>query len=278
MKTRGLLLRFEFFLEKIAVFVFCWTLSLAFVAFAAHANAAGPSPSPSPSSAHKALAEKLATAASSAEQDSLVDKADRALLEGPAAALRVAAIAFQRSLEGKYVEAEKVDRMIIHVGMRLRDPAMIAAGQTMVGGVLRESGDYSEGLSLLRQAAAYYDKQPGPSSEKTSVSLALGITYLYEGNFRRAFASLERSLKIATELHQREGIIPALNSMGEVLRAEGQPERALQFTNAPARKWVTTRPGTWLSSSTTSAWLTKQWAKMPKRSITLIVRAPLPKR
>jgi CHAT domain-containing protein/Tfp pilus assembly protein PilF len=38
-------------------------------------------------------------------------------------------------------------------------------------------------------------------------------------------------------LHQREGIIPALNSMGEVLRAEGQPERALQFYER-ARKEV----------------------------------------
>ena len=203
----------------------------------ANGKAADPSPTPTPSAEHTALATKLANASAAAEQDSLVDKADPTLLQGPLLRYALLKIAFQRSLEGKYIEAEKVDRMIIHVGTRLRDPAMIAAGQTMVGGVLRESGDYSEGLRLLRQAAAYYDEQPGPSIEKTSVSLALGITYLYEGNFRRALASLERSLQIATELHQREGIIPALNSMGEVFRAEGQPERALQFYER-ARKEV----------------------------------------
>lgn len=235
MKTDRLLPRFGFFLKKIAVLGFCWTLTLAFVVIAAHANAA--EPSPTPSSEHKTLGEKLANAANSAEQDSLIDKADHALLHGPMLRHALLNIAFQRSLEGKYVEAEKVDRMIIHLGLHLKDPAMVAAGQTMAGGVLRESGDYSEGLNLLRQAAAYYDQQSGPTVEKTSVSLALGITYLYEGNFRRAFTSLERSLKFATELHQREGIIPALNSMGEVLRAEGQPERALQFYER-ARKEV----------------------------------------
>jgi CHAT domain-containing protein/tetratricopeptide (TPR) repeat protein len=198
---------------------------------------AAASPTPARPSEAKTLATKLAAAPTAAEQDSLIQKSDPAVLKGPGLRYALIDIAFQHTLEGKYVEAEKVDRMIIHVGERLHDPAMIAAGQTMAGGVLRESGDYSEGLSLLRQAAAYYDQQPGPSTEKTSVSLALGITYLYEGNFRRAFASLERSLKIATELHQREGIIPALNSMGEVLRAEGQPERALQFYER-ARKEV----------------------------------------
>jgi CHAT domain-containing protein/Tfp pilus assembly protein PilF len=234
-KTHRLLPRFEFFLKKIAVLVCYWTLNPAFGAPIASGDAAGPSPTPS--AEHTVLAEKLASAANSAEQDSLIDNAEPALLRGALLRYALLKIAFQRSLEGKYVEAEKVDRMIIHVGTRLHDPAVIAAGQTMIGGVLRESGDYSEGLSMLRQAADYYDKQAGPSTEKTSVSMALGITYLYEGNFRRAFASLERSLKIATELHQREGIIPALNSMGEVLRAEGQPERALQFYER-ARKEV----------------------------------------
>ena len=160
------------------------------------------------------------------------------MLQGPALRYALLDIAFHRSLEGKYVEAEKVDRMIIHIGERLHDSAMIAAGQTMAGGVLRETGDYSEGLNLLRQAADYYDRQqPGPSVEKMSVSQALGITYLYQGNFRRALASLERTLKIAKELHQPQGIIPALNSMGEVCRAQGQPERALQFYER-ARKEV----------------------------------------
>ena len=126
----------------------------------------------------------------------------------------------------------------MRIGERLRDPAMVAAGQTMAGGVLRETGDYGEGSSLLRQAAEYYDRQQsGPSVEKMSVSQALGITYLYPGSFRRALASLERTLKIAQELHQPEGIIPALNSMGEVCRAQGQPERALQFYER-ARKEV----------------------------------------
>ena len=190
-----------------------------------------------PSAEHEAFAEKLAKASTAAEQDLLVDKADPALLRGAALRAALLAIAFQRSVEGHYIEAEKVDRMIIHVGEHLHDAAMVAAGQTMAGGVLRESGDYSEGLGLLRKAWDYYEKQPGPSNEKVSVCQALGITYLHEGNFRRALASLELALKIANELNYREGIIPALNSIGEVFRTQGQPERALEYYER-ARKVV----------------------------------------
>ena len=234
MKTRRLLLPLRFSFKKAAaLFLFA-----AFVCISPCIRAANSQSAATPSPEHRALAEKLSAAMTAAEQDSLIDSADRALLQGHALRYALLDIAFQRSLEGKYVAAEKVDRMIIHIGERLRDPAMVAAGQTMAGGVLRETGDYSEGLSLLRQAADYYDRQqPGPSVEKMSVSQALGITYLYQGNFRRALASLERTLKIAQELHQPEGIIPALNSMGEVCRAQGQPERALQFYER-ARKEV----------------------------------------
>jgi CHAT domain-containing protein/Tfp pilus assembly protein PilF len=233
-KTRRLLLRFRFFLKKIGLPLFLGAM----LARVQCIHAADSPAARSSSSEQKALAEKLAEACNSAEEDSLIDGADRNLLNGPGLRYALLDIAFQRTLEGKYLEAETIDRMIIHVGTRLHDPAMVAAGQTMAGGVLRESGDYSEGLALLRQAAVYYDKaHAGPSIEKMSVAQALGITYFYEGNFRRALASLEKALKIAKELHQREGIIPALNTMGEVFRAQGQPERALEFYQR-ARKEV----------------------------------------
>jgi CHAT domain-containing protein/Tfp pilus assembly protein PilF len=233
-KRRRLLLRFPFFLKKIALRLFLGAI----LAGSPEIHAADSPAAQSSSPEQKALAEKLIKARGSAEEDSLIDRADREFLKGPGLRYALLDIAFQRALEGKYLEAEKIDRMIIHVGEHLHDPAMIAAGQTMAGGVLRESGDYSEGLAFLRQAAAYYDKaHAGPSVEKMSVSQALGITYFYEGNFRRALASLEKALKIARELHQREGIIPALNSMGEVFRAQGQPERALGFYQR-ARKEV----------------------------------------
>lgn len=205
-----------------------WAPSLVFLVISSLAIAAT-SPTPSPPPEAKELAAKLAAAVTVEDQDSLVEKSDPALLKAPALRHALLEIAFQRTLEGNYAAAEKFDRMMIRLGEKLGEPAMIAAGQTMAGGVLRESGDYSEGLRLLRNAAAFYEKQPGSTVEKMSVAQALGITYLYEGNFRRALASLERALKIATELHQDEGIIPALNSIGEVFRAQAQPARALEF-------------------------------------------------
>ena len=239
MKTLGLLLKSQFFLEKKLRARFrCAGAAVLLLTSSAGAHAAEPSPAPSPSAEHQALAEKLAAATTVEEQDSLIGKADPDLLKGPQLRYALVTIGFNRAVEGNYAAAEKVDRMIIHVGTHTHDPTMIAGGQTMLGGVLRESGDYSEGLSMLHQAADYYDKQQsGPTLEKMSVSQALGIMYLYEGNFHRALASLQRALQIATELHQKEGVIPALNSMGEVFRAEGQPQRALEFYER-ARKEV----------------------------------------
>jgi hypothetical protein len=273
-----LLLRFQFFLEKRGFLPFRCGGLVALVIAAALISLDRAEASSSPSAEHKALAAKLAGTSPAAEQDSLIDKTDPALLKGTALRVALLEVAFQRTLEGNYVEAEKVDRMIIRVGIHTHDPEMVAAGQTMVGGLLRESGDYSEGVSLLRQAWDFYEKRPGPSNEKASVSQGLGITYLYEGNFRRALASLELALKIATELHYHDAIIPALNSIGEVFRSQGQPEGRSNTTNARAKSLATTPLGTWRSSLTILVWLTRRWAKMKRRSKISIAHVPSPKR
>ncbi|HEY3662622.1 MAG TPA: CHAT domain-containing tetratricopeptide repeat protein, partial [Chthoniobacterales bacterium] len=139
-------------------------------------------------------------------------------------------------LKGDYPAAEKVDRTIIRIGQRRNDPAMTAVGQTLGGGVLREAGDYNAGLAMFREALAYYDRDPKPSVEKMSVCQGLGITYLQQGNFRLALTNLQRALHLARELHDPRGIIPALNSLGELFRTQGQPERALELYEQARRE------------------------------------------
>src|SRR5205807_691243 len=56
-----------------------------------------------------------------------------------------------------------------------------------------------------------------------------GITYMYQGDFARALVNLNRALSTAERLKFREGIIPALNSIGEVYREQGLPERAIDY-------------------------------------------------
>lgn len=240
MKTNGVLPGLKLFFPKPGILSFVrqpTLLLLAVLSAYSLARAEVASPSPPPSPEQKAFAAKLANAATAAEQDALLDKADLALFGGDGLPIELSALGFRRALEGDYASAEKIDRFIIRLGVRQKDPDWVATGQTMTGGVLRESGDYSEGLVLLEKARDFYDKDPAPTTEKVSVRQALGITYLYQGNFRRALSVLQRALKIATELKYREGIIPALNSMGEVFRTQGQPQRALEFYER-ARKEV----------------------------------------
>ena len=64
-----------------------------------------------------------------------------------------------------------------------------------------------------------------------------GITYLKQSDFAHALESFERALALSQKIGHREGIIPALNSIGEVYRGQGQPERALEYYDR-ARKQV----------------------------------------
>ncbi len=208
----------------------------AFVALGA-AAAPSPTPVPTPSLEQKALAQKVANAATPADVDALLAQAPATLFRGRELRDAVVRIGYDFSLAGHYPEAEKVDRNLIHLGEKLHDQPMTAVGKMLVATVLRETGHYQDALALLQEALIWYNREPGPTPEKLSAYQGIGVTYLQQGNFRRAFSSLETALEIAREMHNPRGIIPALNSLGELFRSEGQPERALELYEE-ARKEV----------------------------------------
>lgn len=215
--------------------IFLCVLLLSGVARAA--TPASPTPVPTPSVEQKALAKKLAAATTPEEENALLDQAAPALLNDRGLRDALARIGYDFSLAGHYPEAGKVDRTMIRVGERRHDEPMITVGKMLLAVVLRETGDYAAGLSLLHEALTFYDRTPDPTPEKLAVYQEMGINYLHEGNFRRAFTSLEQALQLARAMHDKRGIIPALNSLGELFRSEGQPERALELYEE-ARKEV----------------------------------------
>ncbi len=206
-----------------------WVIVLSLAVIAATTFAADPSPSPSPAPEIQALAEKLASAADERAQNSILEKAKPELRKGTALRAALTTIGYATALRGSYAEAEKTDRLIIRFSRQNNDPEGVAVGQTLTGGVLRETGDSQEALSLLGEARVYFEKHPGATVQKASVYSHLGITHLNLGDFAHARAELGRALEIAEELKKSDLIIPALNSLGEVYRSQGQAERALEF-------------------------------------------------
>src|SRR5205085_2814446 len=59
---------------------------------------------------------------------------------------------------------------------------------------------------------------------------------LAQADFAHALESFHRALELSQKIKHREGIIPALNSIGEVYRNQGQPERALEFYERARRE------------------------------------------
>ena len=56
------------------------------------------------------------------------------------------------------------------------------------------------------------------------------------GGFAHSLESFHRALELSQKIKHREGIIPALNSIGEVYRNQGQPERALELYERARRE------------------------------------------
>ena len=114
---------------------------------------------------------------------------------------------------------------------------MQAAARVHLGYILRESGDLDGSLDAIDQALNFYIAHPEFIHGLIAAQQSRGITYLKQSDFAHAIESFERALALSEKISYSEGIIPALNSIGEVYRSQGQPERALEYYDR-ARKQV----------------------------------------
>lgn len=192
---------------------------------------------PPPSPDVKAFGEKLAASPDAKTEDLLLAQAKPELKKGAALRDALIDIGYATALRGSYAAAERIDRLIIRFSRQNNDPEGIARGEVLTGSVLHETGDSQEALALLGRARVYFEKWPGATVHKAAVYSHLGITHLYLGDYAHARAELGRALQMAEDLKKPDRIIPALNSLGEVYRSQGQPERALEFYER-ARKEV----------------------------------------
>ena len=192
---------------------------------------AGPTPATPSANAGdiKKLADKLADAPSEPDRDALLAKAPADLLTGYQLREELTDIEFQRTLQGDYTGAETLGRFIIRFATKQGDEEGVATGKLQLGVALREFGQENEAMALLHQSLAYFEKKTGDSRGLVRAAHSLGVVYLYRSDFARALTYLERALNIARKIDYRDGVIPSLNSLGELYRSQGQPERALRL-------------------------------------------------
>ncbi len=177
----------------------------------------------------KTLARELAAAPNEDVRDALLAKAPPDLLADHQLRIELTDLEFKLTLQGDYTGAETLGRFIVRFAAKQHDEEGVATGKLQVAAALREFGDEAEAMKLLQESLAYFEKNPGDSRGLVRAAQSLGVVYLYRSDFSHALINLEHALSVARKIGFREGVIPSLNSMGEVYRAQGQPERALRL-------------------------------------------------
>lgn len=173
------------------------------------------------------LADHLAASVSSADEEKLIATLPPELRGKP---LRdaIADTEYRIMFSGEYAKAERLCDVLEKLGRDAGDGQDVARAEVLRSAIWRELGDYTGTLSLLDRALDYYKAHPDDQGI-VGVYQGKGIASLYEGDFARALDSLNHALSLAEKFKFKEGIIPALNSIGEVYREQGLPERALEF-------------------------------------------------
>jgi CHAT domain-containing protein/Tfp pilus assembly protein PilF len=141
------------------------------------------------------------------------------------------------ALQGNYPQALGDCELVLRLAREAGSNEDIAASRAKLGFVLREAGDIVGSLTAIDQALEFYRAHPKYIHDSMSAQQSRGMTYLAQSDFARALESFETALKLSRKLKDRESIITTLNSIGDVYRSQGEPERALEYY-AKARREV----------------------------------------
>lgn len=137
--------------------------------------------------------------------------------------------AYDLTLTGDYSRAAADLDLALRLAREAGAGEQAARAQLELSFVLRESGDLSDALASINQAVAFFEAHPQFQLQLIAAEQARGIIYLSQSDFAHALESLHRALTLSQKSGDKEAIIPALNSIGEVYRTQGQPQRALEF-------------------------------------------------
>src|SRR5262249_38674609 len=136
---------------------------------------------------------------------------------------------YDLALQGNYSQALTDCELVQRLAREAGSGQDSAAAGVNLSFVLRESGDMTGSLAAIDRALEFYRGHPKYIHGLISAEHSRGMTYLAQSDFAHALESFQTALELSRKIGNREGVIPALNSIGEVYRGQGQPERALEY-------------------------------------------------
>ena len=143
---------------------------------------------------------------------------------------------YDLALQGNYSQALGECELVLRLAREAGSEEDMAAARVNLSFVLRESGNITASLSAIDQALEFYRAHPRYVHGLISAHHSRGMTYLAQSDFTRALESFQTALELSRKVGDREKIIPALNSIGDVYRSQGQPERALEYYSRARRE------------------------------------------
>lgn len=173
-----------------------------------------------------ALARSIAAAASESERARLLAAAPAELQVAERLYKALQPIEFQAGLEGDLVKCEALAHFSLALGRQQNDPAVMALARSRLANALRQLGQPREALVLQHEVVKFWEAKGDPGQIASELA-GRGITELALADFQSAQRSLQRAIFLASQPPHKHILISSLNSLGNVYRQQGRPERAL---------------------------------------------------
>jgi CHAT domain-containing protein len=202
----------------------CWAGTLLALAFWPAIPSSGVADSPPKVS--KEFLGRLEAAKTPAEQDELIRNGGFPLTELRA---ELRDRIYDLTLAGDYLRAAADDDLLLRLGEEAGAEEDVANAKLQMSYILRECGDLPGALAAINQAIDFYEAHPSYERGLIRAQQVRGIIYLLQSDFVRALNSLHLALDLSEKLKWPDGVIAALNSIGEVYRTQGEPARALEY-------------------------------------------------
>jgi DNA-binding SARP family transcriptional activator len=127
---------------------------------------------------------------------------------------------------GQWAQAEATNRKALALAETLGDVTLQARAQRALADLMRLQSHYDEGLEWLAKAEHGFEAA-GDWRGVISALWTMADIYWFKGDNKQAMATLERQLRLASEIGDQRGICEALDTMGIVYWGQGDWQESL---------------------------------------------------
>ncbi|MCB0056574.1 MAG: tetratricopeptide repeat protein, partial [Caldilineaceae bacterium] len=129
-------------------------------------------------------------------------------------------------VNGQWAQAQSINQEVLAAAESMGNVALEAQAQRALADVLRLQGHYDSALEWLARAELAFEAIKDWRGV-VSALWTMGEVYWFKGDHKRALASLEQQLQIATENDDQRGVCEALDTMGMIYWSQGDWDQSM---------------------------------------------------